>query len=196
KLKLKSASSLDNNWRLRDLVNYNHEKKHVFLDLRNPEASIELHAGSKDVAEAIVSVLGDLKGAEAASGLKEVARAASTKTSASNRRIGRLLYDFRAQGNDELSRRKSQKGTTASSKGKVVGSSSRHQKSYRSRDDRDRIRESDKKKREHVDTAEGDNMPNFHRVRTWIDSSGTFKVEAEFLGCVEGKVHLHKTNGV
>ncbi|KAM9885944.1 hypothetical protein OXX79_014520, partial [Metschnikowia pulcherrima] len=25
KLKLKSASSLDNNWRLRDLVNYNHE---------------------------------------------------------------------------------------------------------------------------------------------------------------------------
>ena len=39
-------------------------------------------------------------------------------------------------------------------------------------------------------------MPNFHRVRTWIDSSGTFKVEAEFLGCVEGKIHLHKTNGV
>lgn len=39
-------------------------------------------------------------------------------------------------------------------------------------------------------------MPNYHRVRTWIDSSGTFKVEAEFLGCIEGKVHLHKTNGV
>ena len=39
-------------------------------------------------------------------------------------------------------------------------------------------------------------MPNYHRVRTWIDSSGSFKVEAEFLGCVEGKIHLHKTNGV
>lgn len=250
KLKLKSASSLDNNWRIRDLVNYNHEKKHVFLDLRNPDASIELHAGSKDVAEAIVAVLGDLKGAEAATGLKEVARAALTKATGSNRRIGRLLYDFKAQGGDELlvrendevyivdlskskewwlcervadgrqgvipssyieivattnldnltkgvQRRKSQKSSsTALSKGKVVSPSSKRQL-YRSRDDRDKIRESDKKKRETANSASsGDNMPNFHRVRTWIDSSGTFKVEAEFLGCMEGKVHLHKTNGV
>ncbi|OBA23142.1 hypothetical protein METBIDRAFT_29671 [Metschnikowia bicuspidata var. bicuspidata NRRL YB-4993] len=251
KLKLKSASLLDNNWRIRDLSNYNHEKKHVFLDLHNPDVSIELHAGSKDVAEAIVSVLGDLKGAEAASGLKEVARAALAKHSPSNKRVGRLLYDFKAQSKDELlcrendevfvvdlnksaewwlcervadgrqgvvpssyieivsttnldkltdgvQKRKSQKpASTASSKGKVVAPSAKSQKHlYRTRDDRDKIRERDKKKRDKSDTAEGDNMPNFHRVRTWIDSSGTFKVEAEFLGCVEGKVHLHKTNGV
>lgn len=248
KLRLKSASSLDNNWRLRDLTHYNHEKKHVFLEFQNPEASIELHAGTKDVADAIVAVLGDLKGAEAAKGLKEVARAASTKTSASNKKVGRLMYDFSAQGKDELlcregdevyvvdltkskewwlcertsdgkqgvvpssyieivattnldkltdgvQRRKSQR--SGSSKGKVVDPAPKSRRHYHSRDERDKIRESDRKKRDKAKQHDEDkNMPNFHRVRTWIDSSGSFKVEAEFLGCMEGKIHLHKTNGV
>jgi actin cytoskeleton-regulatory complex protein SLA1 len=34
------------------------------------------------------------------------------------------------------------------------------------------------------------------RTRTWTDRSGSFKVEAEFLGCRDGKIHLHKLNGV
>lgn len=38
--------------------------------------------------------------------------------------------------------------------------------------------------------------PNTSRVRTWEDRSGTFKVEAEFIGLREGKIHLHKLNGV
>ena len=38
--------------------------------------------------------------------------------------------------------------------------------------------------------------PNPSRVRTWTDRSGTFKVEAEFIGLREGKIHLHKLNGV
>ncbi|KAK6438449.1 cytoskeletal protein binding protein [Oleoguttula sp. CCFEE 5521] len=38
--------------------------------------------------------------------------------------------------------------------------------------------------------------PNTSRVRTWTDRSGTFKVEAEFIGLREGKIHLHKLNGV
>ena len=33
-------------------------------------------------------------------------------------------------------------------------------------------------------------------MRTWTDRSGTFKVEAQFLGCRDGKIHLHKSNGV
>lgn len=250
KLRMRSASSLDNNWRIRDMVEYNHEKKHVFLEFKNPQASIELHAGSKDVAEAIVAVLGDLKGAEQAKGLKEVARASLTKTSANNRRVGVLLYDFKAQGHDELSvkegdevyvidlskseewwmcertsdkkqgvvpssyieiigttnldkltdgvqRRKSER--VGSSKGRVVDLGKKKHHRY-TRDERDKIRESDRAKRDRSDrnaTAHDDkNMPNYHRVRTWIDSSGSFKVEAEFLGCVEGKIHLHKTNGV
>ena len=38
--------------------------------------------------------------------------------------------------------------------------------------------------------------PNSSRVRTWTDRSGTFKVDAEFIGLREGKIHLHKINGV
>lgn len=245
KLSLKSASNLDNNWRIRDMHQYSNEKKHVFLEFHNPEASIELHAGTKDVADAIVAILADLKGAEAAKGLREVARAALTRTSATNRKIGRLIYDFESQGSDELMcregdevyiideskskewwmcertsdgkqgvvpsayieilgttnldkltdgvhRRKSQKG---SSKGKVVDTK---RKSYYSRDERDKIRESDRTRRDKSKRSDKDdkNLPNYHRVRTWIDSSGSFKVEAEFLGCMEGKIHLHKTNGV
>jgi hypothetical protein len=34
------------------------------------------------------------------------------------------------------------------------------------------------------------------RIRTWTDRSGSFKVEAEFLTIKDGKIHLHKTNGV
>lgn len=251
KLKLRSASSLDNNWRIRDLMQYNHEKKHVFLEFRNPTASIELHAGTKDVAEAIVTILGDLKGVEEAKGLKEVARASLTKASGNNKRIGVLLYDFRAQGDDELSvregdeiyivdlskskewwmcervsdgkqgvvpssyieitgttnldkltagvtRRKSERAPT-SSKGRIIdGDSSSKKKLYNyNRDERERIRESDRIKRDKNKSKKDDkSMPNYHRVRTWIDSTGSFKVEAEFLGCVEGKIHLHKSNGV
>lgn len=244
KLRLRSALSLDNNWRIRDLELFSHEKKHVFLKFQNPDAEIELHAGSKDVAEAIMAVLGDLKGAENQKGLREVARAALTRTSSSNKKVGVLMYDFESQGSDELacregdevhilddtksrewwmcervsngkrgvvpssyieilgttnldkltdgpSRRKSQK---SSSKGRVVDKKLR----YHSRDERDKIRESDRARRDKRSSSGGDDkdMPNYHRVRTWIDSTGSFKVEAEFLGCMEGKVHLHKTNGV
>jgi hypothetical protein len=34
------------------------------------------------------------------------------------------------------------------------------------------------------------------KVRTWTDRSGSFKVEAEFLTMKDGKIHLHKVNGV
>lgn len=33
-------------------------------------------------------------------------------------------------------------------------------------------------------------------VRTWTDRSGSFKVEAQFILMREGKIHLHKVNGV
>ncbi|EDO17119.1 hypothetical protein Kpol_1025p40 [Vanderwaltozyma polyspora DSM 70294] len=39
-------------------------------------------------------------------------------------------------------------------------------------------------------------LPNPKKSRIWEDRSGTFKVEAQFIGCKEGKVHLHKANGV
>lgn len=38
--------------------------------------------------------------------------------------------------------------------------------------------------------------PNQTKIRTWTDRSGTFRVEAEFIGLRDGKIHLHKNNGV
>ncbi|KAK6201102.1 SH3 domain protein [Scheffersomyces amazonensis] len=243
----------DNQWRLKDLIDFNQEKKHVFLDLKNPKVSIELHCGTRDVAEAISSILGDLKGAEHAKGLKEIAKASQATTNEKNKKIGRLIYDFEAQGRDELMSREGDEvyivdeskskdwwycenietgkqgvipsayieiiGTsnldkltdgvirqksTKSSKGKLVEnngkSSDKKSHHHRSRDERERIREKDKaqrdKKLDSPSKKDDKSGPNLHRVRTWIDSSGSFKVEAEFLGCIEGKIHLHKTNGV
>ena len=34
------------------------------------------------------------------------------------------------------------------------------------------------------------------KMRTWTDRSGSFKVEAEFIGLKDNKIHLHKLNGV
>lgn len=41
-----------------------------------------------------------------------------------------------------------------------------------------------------------DAEPNSARIRTWTDRSGAFKVDAEFLGLKDNKIHLHKDNGV
>lgn len=38
--------------------------------------------------------------------------------------------------------------------------------------------------------------PDASKTRTWTDRSGTFKVEAQFIGLKDGKIHLHKLNGV
>src|SRR5882757_9662561 len=38
--------------------------------------------------------------------------------------------------------------------------------------------------------------PDPKKVRTWTDRSKTFKVEAQFLGLRDGKINLHKTNGI
>lgn len=38
--------------------------------------------------------------------------------------------------------------------------------------------------------------PDASKTRTWTDRTGSFKVEAEFIGLKDGKIHLHKLNGV
>ena len=61
-----------------------------------------------------------------------------------------------------------------------------------SRDDR----RSDRQDRQEQRAVSGPVKPDGGKVRTWTDRSGTFKVEAEFLGLKDGKIHLHKSNGV
>ncbi|TKY87982.1 hypothetical protein EX895_003078 [Sporisorium graminicola] len=42
----------------------------------------------------------------------------------------------------------------------------------------------------------GRSKPSPNNTRMWTDRTGTFKVEAEFLGFNQGKIRLHKMNGV
>ena len=38
--------------------------------------------------------------------------------------------------------------------------------------------------------------PDLTKIRSWTDRSGSFKVDAQFIGLKDGKIHLHKLNGV
>lgn len=208
-------------WKSKDLLSFSSEKKHLFLEFRNPLYSLEIHSGTKEVAAEILSVLGELKGAESDKGLREVAAAASSKPKSSSlpssKKTGKILYDFEAQGDDELSvvegdnvyilnDKKSKdwwmvqlvnSGQSGVVPAQFVqstsesGLSSLTSKFKRSKS-KDNITNPSPSKKEQK-RLQG---PKASRVRTWEDSSGTFKVEAEFLGVVEGKIHLHKTNGV
>ena len=96
----KSRDGPQQEWTAEKLTNYSIEGKHVFIDLVKPSKSIHFHAGAKDTAMEIVSALGELAGAARAEGLREVI-AAGTGAGAGQRK-GQVLYDFMAQGDDEV----------------------------------------------------------------------------------------------
>lgn len=85
-------------WTADKMTHYSREGKHVFMELVRPSKSIDFHAGAKDTAEEIVAALGELSGAVKAEGLREVILAGTTP----NQRKGMVLYDFMAQGDDEV----------------------------------------------------------------------------------------------
>lgn len=86
-------------WTADKMTHYSREGKHVFLELVRPSRSIDFHAGAKDTAEEIVSALGELSGAVRAEGLREVIMAG---TGQGGQKRGQILYDFEAQGDDEV----------------------------------------------------------------------------------------------
>ncbi|KAG5985231.1 hypothetical protein E4U55_000054 [Claviceps digitariae] len=85
-------------WTADKMTHYSREGKHVFLELVRPSKSIDFHAGAKDTAEEIVVALSELSGLVRAQGLREVILAGSQR----QQRKGQILYDFMAQGDDEV----------------------------------------------------------------------------------------------
>ena len=81
-------------------MHYSIEGKHIFMELVRPSKSVDFHAGAKDTAEEIVSALGEIAGAVKAEGLKEVLAAGAGADRRQKR--GQVLYDFVAQGDDEV----------------------------------------------------------------------------------------------
>lgn len=94
----KSRDGPTQEWTADKLEHYSIEGKHVFLELNRPSKSLDLHAGAKDTAREIVGGLGDIAGAHRAEGLKEVI----TASAGGGQKKGVVLYDFMAQGDDEV----------------------------------------------------------------------------------------------
>ncbi|KAL3438646.1 hypothetical protein BDV09DRAFT_182593 [Aspergillus tetrazonus] len=231
-------------WSAEKLTHYSIEGKHVFIDLVRPSKSVDFHAGAKDTAREIVSALGEISGAFRAEGLREVIAAGSGGGGAQKK--GTILYDFMAQGDDEVTvgvgdevvivddtkseewwmvRRikNGKEGVVPSSYVEVTGfvsppSTTTPAESGLSAVERNRLEEARLAKeatRKSVSEAAAPRSPTIKpqhhkkdskssqrskpdpaKVRTWIDRSKAFTVEAQFIGLQDGKIHLHKTNGI
>ncbi|RKF56911.1 Actin cytoskeleton-regulatory complex protein sla1 [Golovinomyces cichoracearum] len=94
----KSRDGLEQRWTAEKMKHYSIEGKHVFLEMVNPKKSVDFHAGAKDTAQEIVSALGEIAGAIKAEGLREVIMAGSGRS----QKKGRILYDFTAQEENEV----------------------------------------------------------------------------------------------
>lgn len=95
----KSRDGAQQEWTAEKLTHYSIEGKHVFMELIRPSRSIDFHAGAKDTAREIVAGLGEIAGAARAGGLREVIAAT---TGHSRTKKGHMLYEFMAQGDDEV----------------------------------------------------------------------------------------------
>lgn len=96
----KSQDGPPQEWTAEKLRHYSIEGKHVFVELVRPSKSFDFHAGAKDTAQEIVSGLGEIAGAARAAGLREVLEASAG--TGGGLKKGRVLYDFKAQGEDEV----------------------------------------------------------------------------------------------
>ncbi|CAK3890147.1 Actin cytoskeleton-regulatory complex sla1 [Lecanosticta acicola] len=254
----KSRDGPSREWTADKLTHYSIEGKHVFVELVRPSRSIDFHAGAKDTAGEIVSMLGELAGNVRQEGLKEIL-AASAGSGAGGLKKGQMLYEFMAQSEDEVTvavgdeviilddtksdewwnvrRLKNGKegvvpssyveitGTVPHPSDSISGLSAARNTVEQNRLEEERLakeaakgdkrRDGDVVPPERHSSLAGDtrrtslrgsdkrsskdqpkSKPNSSRVRTWTDRTGTFKVEAEFIGLREGKIHLHKMNGV
>ncbi|KAL2824489.1 hypothetical protein BDW59DRAFT_147421 [Aspergillus cavernicola] len=227
-------------WTAEKLTHYSIEGKHVFIDLVRPSKSVDFHAGAKDTAREIVSALGEILGAFRAEGLREVIAAGTGAGDAQKK--GTILYDFMAQGDDEVTvgvgdevivlddnkseewwmvrRLKNGKEGVVPSSYVEVGAlvtsppTTTPLESGLSAVERNRLEEARLAKeatRKSISEQATPRNPTHHKkdskssqrskpdstkVRTWVDRSKAFTVEAQFVGLQDGKIHLHKTNGI
>ena len=96
----KSKDGPQQEWTAEKLTHYSIEGKHVFMELVRPSKSLDFHAGAKETAQEIVSALGEIAGAARAEGLREVIAAGAG--SRRGQKKGQVVYDFMAQGDDEV----------------------------------------------------------------------------------------------
>ncbi|RKF61462.1 Actin cytoskeleton-regulatory complex protein sla1 [Erysiphe neolycopersici] len=251
-------------WTAEKMTHYSIEGKHIFLELVQPNKSVDFHAGAKDTAREIVSALGELAGAVRAQGLRELILIGSSRS----QKMGQMLHDFSAQEDNEVSvmagddviliddivneewwrirrLKDGSEGLVPRSYVQITGVASVPGKSAlnpsRSIVEQNRLEEErlakDSVKANKVSknpeigpgmrlpergsSLSGQEINNNYttpkyksiqnetnnsnsskakpdpcNVRTWNDRSKSFSVEAQFLALKDGKINLHKMNGV
>ncbi|OBA25752.1 hypothetical protein HANVADRAFT_41561 [Hanseniaspora valbyensis NRRL Y-1626] len=263
-------------WSIANLVSYDLEKKHLFLDLVSPSASLELHTGTTSNGREIYDRLSEIKGQYSSKSLDQIKNASTIsperKKQLKDKRMANVLIDFIAESSDELTIRTGDKvnvlndtnskdwtlvelvdypgkkgvvpsqfiesvnqlsaiahsqGSTKKNNGRSRSSSKSNRNNNNNYDDNDDDitgswkDDSDQNIKSDQHSAKGkknrsrsnsqyapaasssskssskqSNMPNPKKVRSWVDRSATFKVDAELIGASQGKIHLHKSNGV
>jgi len=226
----------------------------LFIELSSPPApaSFHFHTTSRAEAQAISDAIGEIAGAVRATGLREVAAATGSpppplpETSALAKRHKRedsdgellpdddgvkrgvMLYDFEAQGDDELGVRQDQiveivddsheewwkcraggqEGVVPASYVEVIKTrppSSKKDLSASPRGGAAALASAvtGGTSRSKVPTSptrssppSNLSKPDPNKIRTWTDRTGSYKVEAQFLGYSDGEIQLHKLNGV
>ena len=199
------------------------------------------------MAADIATAIGEIAGATRATGLREVAAASGDplpplpETSALAQRHKRedsdellpvddgikrgvMLYDFDAQGEDELGVRQDQiveiiddsheewwkckagsrEGVVPASYVELIKTRPPAKKERTTSSGDISLRDSRKRSsppanaQTSTSNASRQNLskPDMSKIRTWTDRSGSFKVEAQFLGLSDDKIQLHKLNGV
>lgn len=96
----KSRDGPQQEWSAEKMEYYSQEGKHIFMELKQPSKSVDFHCGAKDTASEIMSALGELAGAAKGAGLREVLAAGSGSSNVQKK--GVMLFDFMAQGDDEV----------------------------------------------------------------------------------------------
>jgi hypothetical protein len=96
----KSRDGPQQEWSADKMEYYSQEGKHIFMELKQPSKSVDFHCGAKDTASEIMLALGELAGAAKGAGLREVLAAGSGNSNV--QRKGVMLFDFMAQGDDEV----------------------------------------------------------------------------------------------
>jgi len=96
----KSRDGPQQEWTAEKMEYYSQEGKHIFMELKQPSKSVDFHCGAKDTATEIMSALGELAGAAKGAGLREILAAGSGSSNVQKK--GVMLFDFMAQGDDEV----------------------------------------------------------------------------------------------
>jgi len=245
----KSRDGPQQEWSAEKMEYYSQEGKHIFMELKQPSKSVDFHCGAKDTASEIMLALGELAGAAKGAGLREVLAAGSGSSHVQKK--GKMLFDFMAQGDDEVTvglgdeililddsasdewwkvrRLKNGKEgvvpanyvditeaipiqNTASTIARSGTNAGRSTVDQNRREEEELARQAARRNKAESEArtdqrsskrdsskdpgAKASSKPNPARLRTWTDRSGSFKVEAEFILIKDGKIHLHKVNGV